>query len=113
LFVAVGELDAVYVPVGVGPGISGLIGVRDLLGLQAEIVGVVAEAAPAMAMSFAAERVVTTESVDTFVDGVARIVEVSDDATAEAMRTLFATTYNAAEPSGAGARTASGGCPDR
>ncbi len=40
LFDAVGDLDTVYVGVGMGTGISGLIGVRDLLGLHTEIVGV-------------------------------------------------------------------------
>jgi threonine dehydratase len=118
LFTAAGELDAVYVPVGMGSGISGLIGVRDLLGLRTEVIGVVAERAPATALSVAAGRVVTTESAATFVDGVAcrvphadsvavmaagaaRILTVSEDDAAEAMRVLFATTHNVAEPAGA------------
>ncbi len=118
LFDAVDDLDAVYVPVGMGSGISGLIGVRDLLGLSTEIIGVVAQGAPAAARSFSAGRVVTTDSATTFVDGVAcrvpdadavaticagaaRILEVSDDDTAQAMRILFATTHNAPEPAGA------------
>jgi threonine dehydratase len=118
LFTAVGELDAVYVPVGMGSGISGLIGVRDLLGLRTEIIGVVAEQAPATALSFAAGRPVITESAATFVDGVAarvpdpgavaviragaaRIVTVSEDDAAEAMRILFTATHNVPEPAGA------------
>ncbi len=118
LFDVAGELDVIYVPVGMGSGISGVIGVRDLLGLRTEVVGVVAEAAPAMAASFDAGRVVTTESARTFVDGVAcrvpdadavsvlcagaaRIVVVSEDDAAQAMRTLYATTHNVAEPAGA------------
>jgi threonine dehydratase len=32
-FAGAGELDAVYVPVGMGTGICAVIGVRDLLGL--------------------------------------------------------------------------------
>jgi threonine dehydratase len=117
LFDAVADLDTVYVGVGMGTGISGLIGVRDLLGLRTEIVGVVTERAPATAKSFAAGQVVATETADTFVDGVAcrvpeagaiavitagaaRIVEVSEDAAAEAMRVMFATTHNAPEPAG-------------
>ena len=104
LFAHAGPLDTVYVPVGMGSGIAGLIAVRDLLGLQAEIVGVVSERADATARSFAAGTVVTTDRADTFVDGVAtrvpdpeavrrivagaaRIVTVSEDAAAEAMRT--------------------------
>ena len=118
LFGAAGELDAVYVPVGQGSGLCGLIGVRDLLGLRTEIIGVVAENAPSTKLSFEAGRVVTTESAATFVDGVAcrvpeeeaieiivkgaeRIVAVSDDACADAIRTLLTTTHNLAEPAGA------------
>lgn len=118
LFDAAGELDAVYVPVGMGSGVSGLIHVRDLLGLRTEIIGVVAREAPATALSFAAQRVVSTESAPTFVDGVAcripnadaialitagaaRIVTVSEDDAANAMRVLFQTTHNVAEPAGA------------
>jgi threonine dehydratase len=115
---AAGELDAVYVPVGMGSGISGLIGVRDLLGLRTEIVGVVAAAAPATARSMAAGRAVATETAGTFVDGVAcrvpdadaiavicagaaRILTISEDDAAGAMRVLFATTHNVPEPAGA------------
>lgn len=118
LFAGAGELDTVYVPVGMGSGISGLMRMRDLLGLRTEVVGVVAARAPAYSRSFAAGRAVPTDAADTFVDGVAcrvpdtdavrlinagaaRIVEVSEDATAEAIRVLFATTHNAAEPAGA------------
>ncbi len=118
LFSEAGELDAVYVPVGMGSGICGMIGVRDLLGLQTEIIGVVAERAPATALSFAAGHVVSTESADTFVDGVAcrvpdavamqiitdgaaRIVQVSDELSAEAVRLLMHTTHNLPEPAGA------------
>lgn len=118
LFDGAAELDAVYVPVGMGSGIGGLIRVRDLLGLRTAIIGVVSDKAPATALSFAAGAVVTTETADTFVDGVAcrtpdpvaiatinagaaRIVQVSEDDCAHAVRLLFATTHNAPEPSGA------------
>ncbi|MHB8293183.1 MAG: threonine dehydratase [Acidimicrobiales bacterium] len=118
LFDATGELDAVYVPVGLGSGISGVIGVRDLLGLRTEVIGVVAEQAPATALSVAAGRVVATASARTFIDGVAcrvpdadaisviangasRVLTVSEDSAAEAMRALFQATHNVAEPAGA------------
>lgn len=118
LFAAVTDLDAVYVPVGMGSGIAGLIGVRDLLGLGTEIVGVVAAKAPATALSVAAGHVVNTEAAATFVDGVAcrtpdpgavavicggaaRVLTVSEDEAAQAMRLMFATTHNVAEPAGA------------
>jgi threonine dehydratase len=118
LLEAVRDLDAVYVPIGMGSGIAGLIGVRDLLGLKTEIVGVVAERAPAYALSFDAGLPVPTETADTMVDGVAcrspdadavatiragasRILQISEDAAAEAVRVLLACTHNLPEPSGA------------
>ncbi len=118
LFEAAGELDTVYVPVGMGSGINALIAVRDLLGLDTQIVGVVSELAPSTLLSFERGEVVTTESAATFVDGVAtrspdpvsiagivagaaRIVAVSDDATADAMRIIYRTTHNVAESAGA------------
>ena len=52
LFEAVEELDTVYVPIGMGSGICGLIQARDLLGLNTEIVGVVSAHADAFAQSF-------------------------------------------------------------
>jgi threonine dehydratase len=118
LFDAVPDLDTVYVPVGMGSGACGLIGVRDLLGLRTKIVGVVAERADATARSFVTGHAVSTESADTFVDGVAtrspdinairlliagaaRIVTVGEDAVADAMRLHLQTTHNVPEPAGA------------
>jgi threonine dehydratase len=118
LFAAAGELDAIYVPVGMGSGISAIIGARDLLRLRTEVVGVVAEQAPATALSVTAGRAVTTDTADTFIDGVAcrvpdpdaisvicagaaRVLTISEDDAAEAMRVLFAATHNVAEPAGA------------
>ena len=116
-------LDAVYVPIGMGSGISGLISVRDLLGLDTEIVGVVAENAPAVALSFEQGRPVPTNSANTFADGMAcrvphpeslaiikrgaaRIVRVREDEIAEAMRALYEDTHNLAEGAGAAALAA-------
>ncbi|HWZ67730.1 MAG TPA: threonine dehydratase, partial [Stellaceae bacterium] len=65
LFRAVPDLDVVYVPIGLGSGISGVIAAREALGLRTEIVGVVAEGAPTYALSFAAGRPVATNTVDT------------------------------------------------
>ena len=118
LFQDATDLDVVYVPIGMGSGICGLIAVRDLLGLKTEIVGVVAENAPAFALSFAAGRPVPTNSARTFADGVAcrdpqaeafaivkdgaaRVVTVSEDEIAEAMRIYYMTTHNLAEGAGA------------
>jgi threonine dehydratase len=118
LFDAAGALDAVYVPVGMGSGICGLIEVRDLLGLPTEIVGVVSDQAPATALSFAAGEPVSTPSAPTFVDGVAcrtpdpeavaticrgaaRVLAVPEDLTAEAMRLMIRTVHQLPEPAGA------------
>ena len=112
------DLDVVYVPIGMGSGICGLITVRDLLGLKTEIVGVVAENAPAFALSFDAGRPVPTNAARTFADGVAcrdpqaeafdiikagaaRVVRVSEDEIAEAIRIYYTTTHNLAEGAGA------------
>jgi threonine dehydratase len=123
LFAAVPSLDSVYVSVGMGSGICGLITARDLLGLKTEIVGVGALQARATAQSFAAGRPVATPSAHTFADGIAtrepnaqaidilcrgaaRMVEVSDDAIAEAMRCYFDDTHHVAEGAGAAALAA-------
>ena len=118
LFRAVGGLDAVYVGVGMGSGISGLITVRDLLGLKTEIIGVGAIKAPATALSFAAGHPVHAPSAQTFADGLAtrepnaeavaticrgaaRMVEVAEDSIAEAMGIYFDDTHQIAEGAGA------------
>jgi threonine dehydratase len=118
LFHGAGELDAVYVGVGMGSGIAGLITVRDLLGLKTEIVGVGMAKAPATLRSFAAGRTITTSTAQTFADGLAtrepnsdaiaiicggaaRMVEVSEDAVADAMRFYFDDTHQVAEGAGA------------
>ena len=123
LFEAAGELDAVYVPVGLGSGICGVIGIRDMLGLKTKVVGVVAEGANAYALSFAAGDPVATNRADTFAEGVAvrepdpravalinagadRIAQVSDAQIHEAIRLIFRATHNVAEGAGAVAMAA-------
>ena len=118
LFTAVGDLDTVYVPIGLGSGICGMIGTRDALGRSTSIVGVVAKAANAYGRSFVVGRVVPTNSALTFADGMAvrapdatalevirrgadRIVEVSDEEIAEAIRIIYSATHNCAEGAGA------------
>jgi len=117
-FRAVPDLHTVYVPIGMGSGICALIAVRDLLGLATEIVGVVAAAAPAVALSFEAGHLVPTNSASTFADGMAcrdpdpgalaiiakgaaRIVRVDEDEIAEAIRLFYTATHNVAEGAGA------------
>ena len=118
LFDAAGPLDAVYVPIGMGSGIVGMITTRDLLGLDTKIIGVCASGAPSQRLTFEAGSVVATERADTFAAGVATrqpdaesaaivragaddVVTVDDDATAEAVRLLWRTTHHLTEPAGA------------
>jgi threonine dehydratase len=120
LFGAEGDLDTVYVPIGLGSGICGLISARDALGLKTRIVGVVSSEANAYAQSFSTGRIVTTETANTFADGMAvrvpdptafeiiksgaeRVIEVSDDEVADAVRLIYRTTHNLAEGAGAAA----------
>lgn len=111
-------LDALYVPIGLGSGICGCILARDLLGLPTEIVGVQSVGAPSYALSFAAGHVVTTPKAETRADGMAtrmpdaealaiirrgaaRIVTVTDDEVAAAIRAYWQDTHNLAEGAGA------------
>jgi threonine dehydratase len=120
LFTAQPDLDTVYVPIGLGSGICGLIRTRDLLGLKTAIVGVVSERAAAYARSFEAGRAVTTPTAWTFADGIAtrqpdgdalevilagaaRVVEVSEEEIAAAIRIFYDDTHNLAEGAGAAA----------
>ena len=112
------DLDTVYVPIGLGSGICGMIAARDALGRGTEVVGVVAERAAAYALSFAAGKPVATNSADTMADGLAvripdptaleiirkgatRVVTVSEDEIKAAMRAYYTDTHNLAEGAGA------------
>jgi threonine dehydratase len=118
LFRSAAALDAVYVPIGLGSGICGVIAARDALGLKTEVIGVVSASAPAYALSFAKGAPVATERADTLADGMAcrvpvpeavamicrgaaRVVAVSDDAILEAIGHLFSDTHTIAEGAGA------------
>jgi threonine dehydratase len=128
LFRGVEGLDTVYVPIGLGSGICGMLAARAALGATAEIVGVVAANAAAYALSFAAGTPVATNSADTIADGLAvrvpderalavirtgaaRIVTVSEAEIRRAMRILFTDTHNVAE--GAGAATLAAALQER
>ncbi len=118
LFSAEPDLDAVYVPIGCGSGICGLIKARDALGLRTRIIGVVSEKANATRLSFEAGKPVPTNSATTFADGIAvrdpvpealeiyargaeRVVEVGELEIVEAVGLYFRATHNVAEGAGA------------
>jgi threonine dehydratase len=118
LFDAVADIDTVYVPIGCGSGLCGTIAARDALGLKTKIVGVVSAHADAAKRSFELGRLVSSPTAHTFADGVAvctpvqaaldyygtraeRMVAVTDDEVAQAMRVYWQDTHNL--PEGAGA----------
>ncbi|MBV9181811.1 MAG: threonine dehydratase [Acidobacteria bacterium] len=118
LFSAQPELDTVYVPIGMGSGICATCAVRNGLRLKTKIVGVVADGAPAYALSFAAGKNLAAPVTTTIADGMAcrqpddepleiiaqnveRMVRVSDDEVRQAMRMYFTDTHNVVEGAGA------------
>ena len=117
------DIDVVYVPIGLGSGICGMLAARDALNLDTEVVGVVSAHAPAYAESFSArcpvEAPVTTRisdgmacrvpepsALEIILEGVDRIVQVTDDEVSAAMRMMFKSTHNVCEGAGAAALAA-------
>jgi threonine dehydratase len=117
---AVKDLDVVYVPIGLGSGICGMLAVRDVLELNTEIVGVVSAHANTYAESFVSRssiespvstkiadgmacRVPEQSALELIWKGVERIVEVTDNEIADAMRMLYECTHNVCEGAGAAA----------
>ncbi len=121
LFSAEPELDAVFVPIGLGSGVCGVIGARDALGRKAKVYGVVSDRANTYRLSLDAGRLRADQlGADTFADGMAvripdaqalaimqagmaGLIEVTDDEVAEAIRALYTDTHTLAEGAGAAA----------
>ncbi|MSP05617.1 MAG: threonine dehydratase [Acetobacteraceae bacterium] len=118
LFRDVPDLDVLYAPIGLGSGICGAIRARDVMGLTTEIVGVQSTGADSYARSLAAGHAVSLNRAVTHADGMAtrqtdpdalamirrgaaRIVTVSDDEIALAIRAYWTDTHNLAEGAGA------------
>jgi threonine dehydratase len=115
---AVSDLHTVFVPIGCGSGICGLIAARDALGLATRIVGVVSDQANAYAQSFRQRTAIETASAITLADGMAvrvpvaaaldiiwrgahDVVEVTDADVEAAMVAYFDDTHQVAEGAGA------------
>ena len=115
---AVPDLDVVYVPIGLGSGVCGMIAARNALNHRAEVVGVVSKQAPAYALSLEQGRPVDHPVTTRIADGLAcrtpesqaleilrqylaRIVQVDDAEIEHAMRLLYSATHNVAEGAGA------------
>ncbi len=123
LFTNVPDLDTVYVPIGCGSGICSTIAVRDAMGLKTKIVGVVSSEAQTAKLSFDQGKLIETPSANTFADGMAvrmpvadaydiyakgaeRMVAVSEEEVAAAIRVYYTATHNLAEGAGAAALAA-------
>ena len=117
-FSAIGDLDVVYVPIGQGSGICSCSAVRNGLNLKTRIVGVVPEGAPAYALSFEAGRKVAAPvttllgdgmacrvpddaSLEVVLENVDRVLQVSEQEIAQAMKIYFTDTHNVVEGAGA------------
>lgn len=118
LFRAVPDLDAVYVPIGLGSGICGVVAARDALSPATAVIGVVSAALPAYRLSFAAGAPRRTAAGETLADGMAvrspdpaalalilagveRVAAVSEAELRAAMRACYTDTHNVAEGAGA------------
>lgn len=118
LLTAVPDLDTIYVAIGCGSGICGVITARDALGLSTKVVGVVSEHAQSAKLSVEAGRLIETNSARTFADGMAvrvpvqaafdiyasgadRILSVSEGEIAQAIRLYYRDIHNIAEGAGA------------
>lgn len=115
---AVPALQTVYVPIGLGSGICGMLAAKEALARDVEVVGVVSSHAPAYKRSLEGPALVSVPADTRLADGVAcrtpnptalgimrgrvaRVVDVSDDAVAAAMRDIHAATHNVVEGAGA------------
>ena len=118
MFRSVADLDAVFVPIGLGSGFCGIAAAREALGLKTKIIGVVSEHAAAYALSFQQRQFVEQPSTTRVAEGVAcktpnkealehvmrhahEIVTVNDEEAITAMREIIQATHNIAEGAGA------------
>ena len=124
------RLDAILVPLGDGALITGVGLWLRRASPNTRVIGVAAEGAPAMDLSWRAGRVVPTESVSTIADGIAvrvpidraleamrttvdEVMLVSDEEIMSAMRLLIADAGLVTEPAGAAGLAAAAALRDR
>jgi threonine dehydratase len=120
LFEVAPDLDVLFVPVGGGSGVLGAAIVARAVNPKTRIIGVQAEGAPAVYLSWKAKQRVVTDEVATFAEGLAtrepfdlplqllpRLVDeimlVSDAELESAIRLILETTRQVAEGAGAAA----------
>lgn len=117
------QIDAIFVPIGLGSGICGVITAFRAISPRTAISGVQAEGAPSIYLSWRAGRIVQTDEAVTMADGIAtrvpaemtfeiikngvdEIILVSEDEIVEAIRLLWRTTHNLVEGAGAASTAA-------
>lgn len=117
------EIDVLYAPIGLGSGACAAIAARNALEHPAEIVGVVSALAPSYAESLERGEIVEVPATTVLVDGMAvrkghpeafavmqeglnRVVRVTDEEVAAAMRAYYTDTHNVVEGAGAAALAA-------
>ena len=115
---ALPDLDYLIVPVGGGSGAAAALTVLRAIRPAVKVVGVQAENAPSIYLSWKKGRIVETDSADTIADGLATrvpfeltysilrdqiddIVTVSEDELRLAVYQVFRTTHHVAEPAAA------------
>ena len=112
------DVDVIIVPIGGGSGACGAITVSQALNPKVRVIGVQAEKAPSVYLSWKEGRIIETERADTFADGLAtrvpfettfdiirggisEIITVSEEEIKSSIRLLLETTHNLAEGAGA------------
>ncbi len=118
IFESLPNVDAIIVPIGGGSGVCGAITVAAAINPAVQIIGVQAENAPAIYLSWKAGKHIQTDSCDTVADGLATrvpfalpfslikegidtIVLLSESELREGIRLALRYTHNLAEGAGA------------
>ena len=113
-------LDAIFVPIGLGSGICGVATVFKALSPETRIIGVQAEGAPSLFLSWQAGHAVSTPGAHTMADGIAtrvpaeltldiilkkvdEVMLVSESEIIRAIRLIWRTTHNLVEGAAASA----------
>ena len=117
------DVDVVLVPIGAGTGAAGACIVAKAINPDIKVIGVQAEKAPAVYLSWKNKRLMETESADTFAEGLAtrvafkltldilnkmidEVILVSEAEIKQAIVTLLETTHQLAEGAGAASTAA-------
>jgi threonine dehydratase len=117
------DVDVIFVPIGGGTGAAAACVIAKAINPKIKVIGVQAENAPAVYLSWKTGKLMQTESSDTFAEGLAtrvtftltfdilcrmidEIVLVSEEEMKKAIVTLLETTHQLAEGAGAASTAA-------